>query len=430
MSIQSTGLQTAGKTKLLLAAVMAAGAALTLGSTAAMALPSAYVWSGSGGTSGNEFTVPGNWYANNTSVAGYTAKGPLLTPKGGTPTASGLPIVFDPASGGYTTAVDNAGNGLNPGSFVFASGAPAMTIEGTTGTNGTNAVQLLGGGNSLTNESTNTQTFASGLQVTFFDFLKPSSTNADVTVTGNFNFDGGIGFSNAETKGGTNPYPPNLTFAAGSTTTVSGLISGGAANSYGNITADGTSLQLSDANTYFGTTTLNAGVLDLENGNKGSATGTGAVTLNAGTLTGNGTSTGGTTIASNGVTLLPTGTLNVGNLDFSNHAATLDFTLGTSSSLIKTSALTLANSSSVNVTAGANFGVGTYQLIDYTSLANASDLSTWTLGTVPSGFNYQLINDSTSSSINLVVSATPEPASVGLLGLGAVGLLLVRRRKA
>ncbi len=417
MSIQATGLRTAGKTKLLLAAVMAAGAAMALSSTSAKATTTTYTWTGA---KSNLFSNTGNWspaLSAGNSIPGIAA--------------------FGSSTGGFTTLVDDMGNAANPYDITFASGAPALTIEGgTAGTNGelatTNAVQILGGGNSLTNNSTNAQTFAAGLRITFFDYLSPSASNANVTVTGNFNFDGGIGFSNAKNGGGTNSYPPNLTFAAGSTTTVSGVISGGSTTgtAYGNITADGTSLQLSGANTYVGSTTLNAGVLDLENGTNGSATGNGAVTLNAGTLEGNGSSSGATTIAGTGVTLSPTGTLSLGSLDFSGNAATLAFTLGTSSSLIKTGALSLANGSSVNVTAGTGFGVGTYQLIDYSSLANAADLGTWTLGNVPAGFNYQLTNNAATSSIDLTVTATPEPAAFGFFGLGAVGLLLARRKRA
>ena len=75
------------------------------------------------------------------------------------------------------------------------------------------------------------------------------------------------------------------------TTTFSGVISGSAA-----IVKLGTgTLTLSGANTYTATTTLNAGALKV--GNRiGSATGTGAVSVDAGTLGGRGTITGATTI--------------------------------------------------------------------------------------------------------------------------------------
>ena len=69
-------------------------------------------------------------------------------------------------------------------------------------------------------------------------------------------------------------------------------------------------------------------------------------------------------------------------------------------------------------------GAGTYPLIFYGSRSgNVSVLGT---PTGPAGFNYSLFD--TGSSINLLVSAVPEPGCVGLLAIGISVLNLARRR--
>jgi hypothetical protein len=60
---------------------------------------------------------------------------------------------------------------------------------------------------------------------------------------------------------------------------------------------------------------------------------------------------------------------------------------------------------------------GTYVLIDYAGTLNGS-LNNITLGTAPAGFTYSLNNDASTTSINLVVSAVPEPAGWTLLTIG------------
>lgn len=187
------------------------------------------------------------------------------------------------------------------------------------------------------------------------------------------------------------------------------------------------------------------GALMVENGNTDSATGSGPVNMNqTGAILGGVGTVGGTVTMNAASTLKPgvvfnstftqaspsTGTLSLGALNMNGKTGTFDFNLsGSSDSMIMVKgALTLSATGIVNL-AGTPM-LGTYQLIDYGSLVNPGDLSSWSISG-PSGFNYSLMNDTTNSSIDLVVAATPEPAALGMLALGAGACLLgLKRRKS
>lgn len=76
-----------------------------------------------------------------------------------------------------------------------------------------------------------------------------------------------------------------------------------------------------------------------------------------------------------------------------------------------------------NVTARAGFGLGTYDLIDYTGALTNNVLD---IGSAPAGYTYA-IDLSTAGQVNLVVSAVPEPSTYAL-ALGGFGLLLCAQR--
>jgi hypothetical protein len=84
-----------------------------------------------------------------------------------------------------------------------------------------------------------------------------------------------------------------------------------------------------------------------------------------------------------------------------------------------------------DITPGADFGAGTYDLIEYESLMNNSSyLADWSASLVGGNGNYDLslqFNPSTDQ-LDLVVVAVPEPASAGMLALGTAALLVRRRR--
>ena len=157
------------------------------------------------------------------------------------------------------------------------------------------------------------------------------------------------------------------------------------------------------ANTYTGGTTVSNGTLLVANtGGSGLGTG-GVVTVVSGaTLGGNGVIGVPVTITS-GATLSP-GTNNVGTLTISNNlvlssGAVLAYDLGSSSDLtLVSSNLTLGGT--LNVSASAGFGLGSYTLFTYGGTLTYNGIS---IGTAPAGYSYS-INTNTPGQVSLVVS--------------------------
>lgn len=186
-----------------------------------------------------------------------------------------------------------------------------------------------------------------------------------------------------------------VSVAGGATLNSSAAISGGFS-----ITKTGAgTLRLSGANTYTDSTTVSAGTLLVN----GSTSTNSAVTVSGGaTLGGTGTVAGALTI--NGGGMLAPGdssasTLGTGALTL-NNTTTLNYDLGTASDLTSVNG-NLTLDGTLNVTAAAGFGVGTYLLFNYTGTLTNNTLVT---GTMPAGFAYQ-ISTSTAGQVNLIVSA-------------------------
>jgi autotransporter-associated beta strand protein len=158
------------------------------------------------------------------------------------------------------------------------------------------------------------------------------------------------------------------------------------------------------------------------NNTSGSATGTGAVTVNSGGILSGlptptspfnvtGSISGAVTVNGGGTLQAQSGfTLTLGGLTL-NTSAISDFDLGaltatTIVNITSTDGLSLAGASSIIIHNLGGLAAGTYRLFDYTgtALTNISNLS---LGSTPGGgFTYSLSNNQTNTSIDLLVSTT------------------------
>jgi autotransporter-associated beta strand protein len=181
-----------------------------------------------------------------------------------------------------------------------------------------------------------------------------------------------------------------------------GIISDGGAAATALVFNGPGSLTLTGNNSFSGGATVNAGSLIINN-TAGSGTGSGSVSIGTGaTLGGNGTIGGQVSFAA-GATLAPgsngSGTLAIANDLGLNNASILQFQLGTFSDQVSvTGDLTLGGT--LNISAAAGFGPGTYTLFTYGGSLSVGSL---TIGTVPAGYTCK-IDTSNQGVVNLIVS--------------------------
>jgi uncharacterized repeat protein (TIGR03803 family)/autotransporter-associated beta strand protein len=211
---------------------------------------------------------------------------------------------------------------------------------------------------------------------------------------------------------------------AGTSLTISGPISESAVGSSVTLAGSGRVI-LSASNTYTGGTAVQSGILVAANGSNGSATGSGIVTLNAGTLASDpsaGGSIAGEVVPGSAASVIaPGGVGSIGKLTLgslitaSNLALDFDLTTpGGSGDL-----LTITNALTLNPGTATTFGTnptapGDYRLIGYGSLTGGlGDL------VLPSG-PYSLSTSVDPGYIDLVV--VPEPSTLALFVVGTIGL--------
>ena len=193
--------------------------------------------------------------------------------------------LFNPGDAGDATLIANGGLGGGAGGLIVFSSAGGVS------TGGTARVEVFGNGN-----------------------LDISQQSAPGLTTGSIEGDGLVFLGANNLTVGTN----NLS------TTFSGLVQDGGISrrTGGSLTKTGNGkLSLTNANTYTGATTVNAGSLLVKN-RTGSGTGTGAVQVNAGTLGGtgkiNGAVTVGTGTSSGAILLAGNGATSPGTLTINN----------------------------------------------------------------------------------------------------------------
>jgi fibronectin-binding autotransporter adhesin len=367
----------------------------------------------------------------------FSAAGGFGTGTGNVILGGNRTITITGGNFGIGGAISDGGNGYgvtwtgsNP---LFLAGA--NTYSGNTNVNGTSATNAMVLSNSLAVQNStvvlNDTAMASPLQ--FDHNVNPLNfTLGGLSGAGGLALKGNVGGGAVTLSVGNN----------NANTTYSGLLS-----DVGNIIKVGAgSLTLTHANTYSGGTKVTSGGLVVAN-STGSATGTGTVTLNGGILSS--ASTGGaisnTVIAGTGPhTIAPGGVGTIGNLSVGDLSTNSDTTLvfDLASSSIGDRLIISGASASFSVGSGTtltvNFtstptGTDSYHLFDFTGLGTApsvpANLSSG-LNVINGGsYSYSLVdNGEFIDLVSSVATPVPEPASLIVLALGAVGLLGRRKR--
>jgi autotransporter-associated beta strand protein len=279
--------------------------------------------------------------------------------------------------------------------------------------------------------------------------------NTGVTTIGGATADAST-FSGTITLGSTTANGHSLTLSAvsGGTVTVSGVIAdfAGITGAKGTVTKSGAGIvNLTNANTYAGGTTVTAGCL-FANNSTGSATGTGSVSVsNSGTVFGGtGTVSGAVSVAS-GAKLCPgasgdgsTSILRTGALTLAS-GANFDVDLNNTTAgsgydqLSVTGAVNLggALASNLVVTAGGSLTIGQkfFVLLNDSSDAVTGTFAQGTSVTATNGdiftINYADNGDGTANDISLTFTAVPEPRTFlpGILGLAVIAGRFVKRTR-
>lgn len=290
------------------------------------------VRSGSSGTktisslasSGNN-TLAGNITLNDSVTASSVSGGNLNLSGTSIDFQSGAYIITIPGDGN-TTISANFINVANGAAKIAKSGAGTLTINGNTSTSASHLMFNHSGG--IINIS-NANAIAVPTDTSYpdkFNFLDSATlqVTANSFTLGNYtDASHNCGFRIQGGKTAT------LDIASGSTLSIDGQIIDVPSSGSGALTKTSAgTLVLDQANSYSGGTTVSGGTL-LVNNTSGSGTGTGSVSVNGGTLGGNGTISGAVTVGSSSSATLSPGSAGSGSIGTLTLSSTL--TLGSSS---------------------------------------------------------------------------------------------------
>lgn len=383
----------------------------------------------SGGTT---WTNSGTNWTNDSTQATYTWQNQETAATFNTP---GSTISINNTVIAHSVTVSSTGytfNGINNGALTVTSGgitaneSAAINVPVSVGAPQTWTVV---GGKNLTVGAVHT-------------IISPLTLQAigDVTITGSIDGGGVMNTAGGATPGtitkngngtlylsGAATYAAPLTMIggtlnfsqpAGVSATFSSVISG----SRPVVKSGGGVVTLSSSNTYSGETDVNAGTLLVT----GSLSGSGLTVVNSGGTLG-GTGTMGRVTMYSGGHVAPGAAASVGKLTVRtsmtlNSGAKLDFDLDSpaaSDEILFTSGTLMLNGqqfSDFNFNALSNFGLGTYTLIDATTVTGS--LGATKSGSINGLWSTLSVNTSTG---NLILTVVPEPSTLALLFAAAAG---------
>ncbi len=308
---------------------------------------------------------------------------------------------------GLTTVQGNAVLGLlKTGGAVAIPGD--LTVSGNAVVGVLESGQIASTSNVTVNSTGQSLQMSPGVSLRYEGLLL-ASWNGPVDLSiGTFNGNGSIGLGSGTLSVGAGDF--GGTISDGELATFIASQGGPAVGGKLEKTGSGT-LTLTGANTYTGTTTVDAGTLRVNN-TTGSATGSGAVLVKSGaTLAGGGSVAGEVTIA-DGATLAPgnsPGSLTTGGLLLSG-GSILSYELGAAgvvggplNELVTVNGnLVLDGTLNVAESSGGTFGPGLYRLIKYTGALTDNGLA---IGTTPGAAADLYVQTGVASEVNLINSA-------------------------